>query len=102
MQGCFIFGSLTPVLSLRRGKWNEGSPGRRPAIFASLPVHELYKLPADESVRGHHQTKPVVVPLVIWVIVVAVRDACVVRIVVPRAAAQPRGPCPIRQAIRPV
>jgi hypothetical protein len=81
----------------------QGSPGSRPAIFASLPVHELHKLPADKIVREHsHQTKTVVVPLIVRVIVVAVGNTRVFHIVVPRAAAQSLGLCPIRQAIRPV
>ena len=95
-----MFGrSLHPALSSRESKSMGMRPGIRPASFASTPDLDQGALPAgDKSVEGYHP-KTVIVPLIVRVILVAVRQARVVMIVVPRAAPQ-RRPSGLHLSIR--
>ncbi|HEY9075856.1 MAG TPA: hypothetical protein VIO61_04895 [Anaerolineaceae bacterium] len=87
-----------PVTETRR----EGSvfgrmirlPGTRSTSFASTAILFLVSTSGDEHIQpssrtvDNHYPKAVVVPIVVRVIVVAIRSAGVIHIVVPRAATQ--------------
>jgi hypothetical protein len=95
-MGIFYIWHSQPYFKFKRGKV---IPGRRSASNAAMFVHGQNILLANHRVipdlifsktvkgRRHHTKTDVVVP-VVWIVVVADRDARVVFIVVPRAAPQ--------------